>query len=460
MTRMLLLGALGLLALLALSAPPKPAAPTTYQRLLAHVRSVPAIDTHDHLWPFDKLPGFVETERGKGMNLSGLWRNSYYTWVHPLTAWKPGMKFDDWWTKAKHDFVDAKTTSFYRYQALAFKDLYGVDFDTISDEQARSLDARIWRNYLDRRWLYEVVTEKANIELMLNDPYWGRFAFQEEYPFAVQVLNVTTLPRGFHASEYSVPEDDPYTFAKKHGLKLDSLDDYLAVLDRLYAEAKSKGCVGLKTTLAYQRTLLFDKVPRERAVKVFGKKRSELSPEEVKAFEDFVMWQLAALSAKHDLPFQIHTGDARLQGSNPMLLLDLIEGNPKTKFALFHGGYPWVSETAAIVMRHRNVWIDSCWLPTISATMARRAFHEWLDIAPSNRILWGADCNHAEGIYGATEMTRRVLAEVLAERVERGDVTEEDARRMGKQIMRDNALSLFGGLKARLWKEKGKLTPK
>ncbi len=148
-----------------------------------------------------------------------------------------------------------------------------------------------------------------------------------------------------------------------------------------------------------------------------------------------------------------------MQGSNPMLLLDLIDGNPKTKFALFHGGYPWVSETAAIVMRHRNVWIDSCWLPTISATMARRAFHEWLDVAPSNRILWGADCNHAEGIYGATEMTRRVLAEVLAERVERGDLTEGDARRIGKQVMRDNALSLFTGLKSRLWKEKGKLTP-
>ena len=28
-------------------------------------------------------------------------------------------------------------------------------------------------------------------------------------------------------------------------------------------------------------------------------------------------------------------------------------------------------------------------------------------------IMWGADCNHAEGIYDATEMTRRVLAEVL-----------------------------------------------
>ena len=39
------------------------------------------------------------------MNLAGLWHNSYFTGVHPLTAWKPGMAFDDWWKRAKNDFA-------------------------------------------------------------------------------------------------------------------------------------------------------------------------------------------------------------------------------------------------------------------------------------------------------------------------------------------------------------------
>jgi hypothetical protein len=43
-----------------------------YQRIKAYLDSVPAIDTHDHLWPFDKLPGLVETDRGRGMNLASL----------------------------------------------------------------------------------------------------------------------------------------------------------------------------------------------------------------------------------------------------------------------------------------------------------------------------------------------------------------------------------------------------
>ncbi len=431
----------------------------TYRRIKAHLDAVPAIDTHDHLWPFDKLPGYVETDHGRGMNLAGLWRASYYPWTNPLTPWTPGGKFDDWWAKARHDFADARATSFYRYQLPAFQDLYGVDFDHITDEQARELDGRIFRNYLDRRWLYEVVTEKANIELMFNDPYWARFDFRTDYPFGVLVFNVTTLTRGFHPTEFKSPWDDPYRFARERNLPTATLDDYLAVLDRLFREAKDKGAVCLKTTLAYERTLHFERVAKERAARVYGRPRGELSAAEVKEFEDFILWRLVGLSARHDLPFQIHTGDARIQGSNPMLLVDLIEANPKTRFILFHGGYPWVGETAVIVMRHgSHVWVDSVWLPTISYHMAKRAFHEWLDVMPSNRILWGADCTHAEGIYGATEFTRRCLAEVLAERVDRGDLAEEHARRIGTQILRDNALALFPQLKGRLWKGKGKLT--
>ena len=32
-----------------------------------------------------------------------------------------------------------------------------------------------------------------------------------------------------------------------------------------------------------------------------------------------------------------------------MLLVDLIEANPKTRFILFHGGFPWVGETGVIL---------------------------------------------------------------------------------------------------------------
>jgi hypothetical protein len=435
---------------------------TTYRRIKAELDAVPAIDTHDHLWPFERLPGIVETAHGKGMNLSSLWRSSYYSWINPLTPWAPGMTFEAWWSKARHDFDSARATSFYRYQLPAFADLYGVDFDRITDAQARALDDRIFNHYKDPRWLYEVITERANIELMFNDPYWARLDFRTDYPFGVLVFNVTTLVSGFHPSEFKQSSDDPYQFAREEGLKVETLDDYLVVLERMFQKAKGAGAACLKTTLAYVRTLRFENVPRERAIQAWGHPRSELRVEQIRDFEDFIMWRLVELSARHDLPFQIHTGDARVQGSCPMLLVDLIEANPKTKFILFHGGFPWVGETGVILMRHgSHVWLDSVWLPTISYSTAKRAFHEWLEVMPSDRIMWGADANHAEGIYGATEFTRRCLAEVLAEKVDRGDLREEHAVRIGRQILRDNALSLFPQLRERLWKHKGmKLVPR
>lgn len=432
----------------------------TYRRFKAQLDAVAAIDTHDHLWPFHLLPGWVQTDRGRGMNLASLWRSSYYPQVGPLSPWKSGGSFDEWWARARHDFDNVRATGFYRYQKVALQDLYGVDFDTITDRQARDLDETIFKNYADQKWLYHVITERANIELMLIDPHWARMEFTQYYPFGVPVFRVNGLFQGFHPSEFAHPSDNPYLTAEGRELKVASLDDYVILLDRLVAKAKASGAVTMKLTISGQPSLHFENVSKAAATAAFGRPRGTLKPEELRAFESFVMWRLCELSAKHDLPFQIHTGLSKLQGSNPILLVNVIEANPKTKFILFHGGYPWVAETGAIALQHRNVWIDSVWLPTISETTARRALHEWLEVVGSDRILWGADCNHAEGIYGAAEMTRRCLAAVLAEKVDRGDLREADALRIGRQVLRDNALKLFPTLEARLWKQRGvKLTP-
>ena len=432
----------------------------TFRRIKTHLNNVPAIDTHDHLKPFAVMQGTVQTEDGIGINLFSLWNSSYYTWINPLTPWPESGRFDDWWPKAKHDFANARATSFYRYQLPAFTDLYGVDFESLTDDQARELNHRIFTNSQKEAWIYEVVTERANIELMFNDPYWDRLAYTNNYPFGVAVLNVTRLLRGFHPTEFPAEVDSPFRYARENKLPSATLDEYLAVIEHWLIAGQSAGAVCLKTTTAYERTLQFDQVPRERAAEIYGRPKSMLTATEIKEFEDFIMWQLTQLSAKLGLPFQIHTGHARIQGSNPMNLLNLIEANPRTKFILFHGGFPWVGETGAILQRHGpHVWVDSVWLPTISYTMAKRAYQEWLEVMPSNHLMWGADAHHVEGIYGATEFTRRCLAEALAEKVERGELSEPQALHIGQQVLRDNALELFPQLKNRLWKHHGKLEP-
>lgn len=423
-----------------------------FSRIKASLDAVRAIDTHDHLQAFDRIPGRVMTTQGRGMTLYSLWSHSYLTRTTRISPWPADKSFDTWWSAAHDDFDDVRATSFYRYLLPAFRDLYDVDFDHITAVQARQLNDRIYANYRTDDWLRNVIVERANIELMFIDPFWNRLQFAREYQFAVPVLNVTTIMRGSHPDRYASASDSPFAYAQRKEMSTTTFDDFLAVIDALFEDAVAADAVCLKSTQAYERTLQYNRVSKDQASAVYGRSPDNVTAAEQKQFEDFMFWRICQLSTKYELPFQVHTGDARIQGSNPMLLVDVIAANPETKFILFHGGYPWVGETGAIAMKHRNVWIDSCWLPTLSYTMARRAYQEWLDAVPSDRIMWGADTVDAEGIYAATEFTRQCLAEALTEKVGRGELREEHAHQIGRQIMRENALTLFPKLKRMLWR--------
>ena len=144
-TPLVILG--GFLAVACLAEPFDVKKTDTFRRIKAQIDAVPAIDTHDHLKPFPILQGTLQTDQGAGLTLFSMWNSSYLNWVQPVTPW-PGIgRFDDWWPKAKTDFANARAMSFYRYQLSAFTDLYGVDFETITDEQARDLNQRIFANY-------------------------------------------------------------------------------------------------------------------------------------------------------------------------------------------------------------------------------------------------------------------------------------------------------------------------
>ena len=418
----------------ALTSVPDTKRTAAYQRMKAYLDQIPAIDCHDHLY-FTHLSGLREL-LGESY-LAQLGRRGY------------NRPFDTWWNELQTELNRRRALSFYRYQLPAFRDLYGVDFDRLTLEGARKLDAAIRAKYdEDPNWTNHVITQRANIELMLIDPDWKPYDYVSPFPYGVFIARINPLIRGFHKDEYPNPIESPYAYAEQHGLKMDSLDDYLVVLDRLIENAVSVGAVGIKSSLAYHRTLHFEDVPQSRAAEAFGKRREELTPEQIKAFEDFVFWRLCHLCAKYELVFQIHTGGGRIETSSPMNLINLIRGNPDTRFALFHGGFPWIRQTGVIGQSFpSNVWIDSCWLPTVSYSMAKSAYHEWLELMPSDRIVWGADCKHAEGIYGATVFTRECLAEVLAKKIDRGELTEEHAQIIGQQIMRDNALEMAPRLK-------------
>ena len=151
---------------------------------------------------------------------------------------------------------------------------------------------------------------------------------------------------------------------------------------------------------------------------------------------------------EYGLPLQIHTGYLAgnwksLEQGRPFKLNNLLLKYQNTKFILLHGGYPWYPEAGVLAKNFPNVYLDIVWLPQVSREAAVDALHQWLDSIPYNKFFWGGDCSIIEGSAGALVEMRDVLAQVLAERVDGGQMSLELAEDMAVKILRENAIRVF-----------------
>jgi hypothetical protein len=76
---------------------------------------------------------------------------------------------------------------------------------------------------------------------------------------------------------------------------------------------------------------------------------------------------------------------------------------------------------------------------------SRQTLNEWIDLVPGDRLLgFGSDVGWPEFIYGHLVMARSCIADVLATKVERDFLSEEAALSLVHQMLRDNAVALYG----------------
>ena len=69
---------------------------------------------------------------------------------------------------------------------------------------------------------------------------------------------------------------------------------------------------------------------------------------------------------------------------------------------------------------------------------------EWLELVPSNKIMaFGGDYGYIEGTYGASRIARQAVARVIQEKVDKGHWDKEDAEKVAKRILRQNAETVF-----------------
>ncbi len=405
-----------------------PAAPALLQRLQAQIQQLPIISTHEHLLPeserLEQTPDFftlVSHYLGNDLTSAGM-----------PAAPRSWADFEPWWRHAQH-------TGYAHAFKIAAKDIYGID--PISEKGIAVINAKMAA--ANKPGLYQsILKDKARIEYSVLDDYWHGDPVRPDPRFFVLARKMDWFSSVRQSSDMRRMEEVT-------GVSITSLSGLKNALERRFQQSLDQGMVTLKTTLAYSRSLHFAVASEADAQADFDLVMRGPQPQPPRRLSDYMFHHALSLAQDRSLPIQVHTGlqagnSNTLENSRPTLLNNLFARYPKVTFDLFHIGWPWPSETAALAKMFQNVTVDFCWMWVISPTAARRALHEMLDSVPANKLLgFGGDYRYVELSYAHSRMARAGITRVLSEKVQEGFCSETEALSLARLILHDNAARLF-----------------
>jgi hypothetical protein len=402
----------------------------TYARISETIADMHVVDTHEHTYPQELLAC-------RNPSISDVFEGAYIFWIA-----KPPAKRDDFKSLAE-SVREISGSAFYKSCSIAIKDIYGMDIDPPSEEAFSEASKLIREAYKSNYWTRRVFKESSLIDNVLWDPYWDIWRENFDTELFKPVFRINSLLFGYRRDARDHNGNSPYVFEDYLNLKVETFENYMGLVDKVLDEAKRRGYVALKSALAYDRPILFEEVEENEAKKVFEKKGLGLTSRDIRLFQDFILHYILTKASELGFPVQFHTGLAIIEGSSPMNLVNIIRKYSNVNFILFHGGYPWIRETAAVAMSFRNVYIDFCWLPIISPSACRLLLREVVELGLSSRAMWGGDCWVAEATYGALKLFKNLLSEVLSRMVGRSYLKFNEALEIASRILSENAVQTF-----------------
>jgi predicted TIM-barrel fold metal-dependent hydrolase len=442
-------------------------------KITEELQTIPLLDTHEHIQPQSEI-------KKRDVDLFDLFSGGGYIHTDLISA---GMPAEDWkreqfdplegWKRIRPYLPHVRTTTYFRFYLAAFRELFDFRHDEINDENWRELSEKIFVSNKREDWYRYVLKDRANLDVALlnrrlvdeTDASSGLFVplgdVEIDREFFAPVLAVD--PFMFKCSRRAIealtlpPDMKKMGIARvdilnrvqeQWGASTETLGDYLALIDSAFRRTVELGGVAVKLAAAYVRSLEFEAVTKQEAERVFHMPEEEVSPSEAKRFEDYITRVIVEKAIEYDLPIQIHTGMQAhngniLSNSNPLLLNNLFLEYREAKFVIFHGGFPFTGEAGCLAKSFPNVYLDLCWLPILSDTAAKIALSKLIDLMPGNKLLWGGDCVRVESFYGSVLFSKKVVAQVLAQKVADGYFSPPVAIDLGRNIFRENALKLF-----------------
>lgn len=394
----------------------------TFYELMVHMENRAVINTHSH---------HREDETFESFDLNRVLDDSYISWC--------GERFDKTY-KARKDYLKkVGYKSYFVWLQKSIQQIYNLN-EKITVDNWDIISGKVCEAYKSNGHNIELLKDKCHYEKIILDAFWDPGSNNNHPELFTPTFRINMFLFGYSKEAKDHNGNNPL---KLYNTDINDIDEYIAFTKSTIARKKDEGCVALKSALAYDRGLDFTEVSKDRAQKAFGRTGYVVTDEDIKAFQDYVFFEICKIAAELDIPLQCHTGLGILKKTNAMQMQELIAKNPKTKFVLFHGSYPWTSDIGALFHTYRNVYPDLCWLPLISMTVSEKLLHELIEVGLSDRVCWGCDTWTAEESYGALLAMRRVLATVLSDKVDNGYISLEDARVIIDNILYNNAKKLY-----------------
>ncbi len=425
-----------------------------FNRLHEQINAIPVIDCHEHLVGPEERPLYKEPISAliHGYMLSDLHSAAFGVSDKDIARLEDqDVSTDEKWPLFERLWRATEHTAYARVSKLVLKNVYG------ESELTREALDRVAEKLADQTEdVYFRTIDEAGIRVMLVDVLGflpkilggfldGTKTFPEKWRpmIALPAMHPTTMNW-----------ETIHLFASLADRHITSLDEYLEAVFIVFQRCMERGCIGIKDSSAYMRTLSYDLVSKAEAEAQFNRvladPRNSLGWPDGKPLNDYLFHQFMRFARDLDLPVQLHTGHMagvynRVDKTNAAQLASVLELHREVRFDLFHGNWPYLGDLLFLGKNYPNVALDCCWLHIIDPDYAAELLERSVMVLPHTKVHgFGGDYGDVpEFVAGHLQIARENITGVLARLVERGWLEEEDALSLAADWLFNNPNQFF-----------------
>jgi predicted TIM-barrel fold metal-dependent hydrolase len=241
---------------------------------------------------------------------------------------------------------------------------------------------------------------------------------------------------------------------RETGLDCSSLSSWIQAID-LYFEKNIKQCCSIKIALAYLGRLNFTPdVPFRTAERCYADLITGAARhyEDARPLVDYLFHYVVKKAIACQIPLKFHTG--LYSGANSLNwsairhnledLAELAIRYHDCSFIAMHLAYPYQHELILAIRQITNFYADMSWSWIVDPFAASGFLKSALTAAPVSKIMgFGGDYAFPENTYGHLQLTRQFMAGALAELVEAGYFSLQDAVQAAQYVLHDSAQAVY-----------------